>query len=75
MDETNPNLLSCPDCGRSVSKLAQSCPGCGRVFRPITKDTPNLIGKLIAAAAIIFVVVSLLALGRDLINITLKYLR
>lgn len=26
----NPNLVSCPDCGRRVSRLAASCPGCGQ---------------------------------------------
>jgi len=25
----NPNLTSCPDCGRLVSKLATACPHCG----------------------------------------------
>lgn len=24
------NLISCPDCQKEVSKLAQACPGCGR---------------------------------------------
>lgn len=27
---TNPNLVSCPDCGRQISRMAQSCPGCGK---------------------------------------------
>jgi hypothetical protein len=26
----NPNLTPCPDCGRGISKLAQTCPHCGR---------------------------------------------
>jgi len=26
----NPNLISCPDCGDKVSRLAVSCPHCGR---------------------------------------------
>jgi len=25
----NPNLISCPDCGKKVSKKAFSCPECG----------------------------------------------
>ena len=26
----NPNLYSCPDCGRHVSRKAEVCPNCGR---------------------------------------------
>jgi len=29
-ESLNPNLWPCPDCGRSVSKLATVCPQCGR---------------------------------------------
>ncbi len=27
------NLVSCPDCGHTVSRLAEVCPGCGRPLR------------------------------------------
>lgn len=27
------NLTACPDCGRTVSRMAEACPGCGRYFR------------------------------------------
>lgn len=30
----NPNLVSCPDCGRSVSLQAEQCPQCGRPLKP-----------------------------------------
>ncbi|MBI4393713.1 MAG: zinc ribbon domain-containing protein [Euryarchaeota archaeon] len=29
------NLTRCPDCGKDVSKTAQSCPNCGRVLRTV----------------------------------------
>jgi tetratricopeptide (TPR) repeat protein len=29
-DQDNPALISCPDCGGKVSKLAATCPHCGR---------------------------------------------
>jgi hypothetical protein len=29
-EDDNPRLVSCPDCGRRISKLAASCPQCGR---------------------------------------------
>jgi hypothetical protein len=28
--QANPSLTSCPDCQRSVSRIAVTCPGCGR---------------------------------------------
>lgn len=32
--EANPNLVSCPDCGRLISRLATTCPQCGRPLSP-----------------------------------------
>jgi ribosomal protein L32 len=26
----NPNLVACPDCGRTISRNAMACPKCGR---------------------------------------------
>lgn len=34
-----PTLISCPDCGRKVSRLASACPGCGRsISQPAATD-------------------------------------
>jgi len=30
----NPNLAPCPDCGRQISRLAETCPHCGRPLSP-----------------------------------------
>lgn len=30
----DPKLTPCPDCGRQVSRLAESCPQCGRPLTP-----------------------------------------
>jgi len=35
---SNPKLAPCPDCGRHVSRLAQSCPQCGR---PLSQEKPE----------------------------------
>ena len=32
-EESNERLMTCPDCGKPVSKLAFSCPNCGRPLR------------------------------------------
>jgi hypothetical protein len=33
------NLNPCPDCGHSVSRLAEACPSCGRVLRtPVPRE-------------------------------------
>ena len=34
------NLCPCPDCGRPVSRLAQSCPQCGRPLGPPSRGEP-----------------------------------
>ncbi len=31
---SNPNLIDCPDCGKSVSRQAKQCPHCGRPLGP-----------------------------------------
>ena len=37
-------LISCPDCGKQISKLATSCPSCGR---PLNESSENEnIGQL-----------------------------
>jgi len=33
----NPNLISCPDCNQTVSKLAKVCPHCGRPQNTVEK--------------------------------------
>jgi hypothetical protein len=38
------NLISCPDCGASVSRKAHSCPHCGRRMRNMPIDF--LVGAL-----------------------------
>lgn len=42
-----PNLMHCPDCGKEVSKYAETCPNCGRplqeVFRPGSAPSRTII--------------------------------
>lgn len=30
-------LITCPDCGKSVSDVAPTCPHCGRPIKPVPK--------------------------------------
>ena len=39
IDEGNPKLTHCPDCGRHVSRLAPSCPQCGKPLTPEKTDS------------------------------------
>jgi predicted amidophosphoribosyltransferase len=32
-ETANPNLMRCPDCGKEVSRNAESCPHCGRKLK------------------------------------------
>ena len=47
MPSQNPNLFSCPDCGKTVSVHAETCPSCGRRFKHV--QTP---GGMLAAVVL-----------------------
>jgi uncharacterized paraquat-inducible protein A len=50
----NPFLMTCPDCGNSVSKKAEACPQCGRPFKAKAKA---LTGRDVVFAIILAVLV------------------
>jgi predicted RNA-binding Zn-ribbon protein involved in translation (DUF1610 family) len=65
-----PNLLPCPDCGRVISRMAESCPQCGRYIQrfPLIVDRtgwskPIVIAMLIISFIDTFVLLFLLALS------------
>lgn len=57
----NPNLISCPSCGASVSKNAAACPSCAEPIAPARtntqginmKDPLHIAGVVIAIAIVI----------------------
>ena len=53
-------LMTCPDCGREVSTLAEACPQCGHPFTPQHAETPKTEVSGSAVASLVF---SLLWLG------------
>jgi predicted amidophosphoribosyltransferase len=42
------SLVSCPECGRSVSTSANSCPGCGHPLHQAGEPPTGWIGKAAA---------------------------
>ena len=49
-------LLTCPDCGHSVSRSASNCPGCGAVLRSggTSKGIAALLSLVIPGAGQIY---------------------
>jgi DNA-directed RNA polymerase subunit RPC12/RpoP len=59
----NSNLVICPDCGNSVSKLADSCPKCGRpIMAKFRRQMEDKDKKNFAGMIIIVVILLLFAL-------------
>lgn len=57
----NSNLIICPDCGNSVSKLADSCPKCGRPIMLEFRRTTQKVEKENFAGKVILVIIILLS--------------
>ena len=59
----SPNLGSCPDCGRPVSRLAEACPNCGRTLRtprPREGLFLRMLNQILAAGFSVLLVLILL---------------
>jgi uncharacterized membrane protein YvbJ len=46
------SLISCPVCGREVSRAASQCPGCGHPLKPDHTTRDSIIGKVAAVVGI-----------------------
>jgi predicted amidophosphoribosyltransferase len=72
------NLVSCPDCGHTVSRLAEVCPGCGRPLRqPAAREGLFLrtMNQGVAAVFWIPVFFLLVLLGTGALALLLGYFR
>ena len=54
-------LISCPDCGRQVSKSAVQCPSCGHPFRASAKGKSSISCCGLISAAIFVAVVGFIS--------------
>jgi hypothetical protein len=54
------NLIPCPDCGKQVSRIAESCPDCGRPIKrrqtAVGLLASIIIGLIICWALVTFAV-------------------
>ena len=68
------NLVSCPDCGHTVSRLAEVCPGCGRPLRkPASREGLFLrtMNQLVSASVWLVALLFLVPLVAALIGVFL----
>lgn len=73
-DKNNP-LISCPDCGRTVSRRAAYCPSCGGMVAGLKIPTFNMIQIMLSTIlanlillAIAFAFLGILFLLKQLVN-------